>query len=130
MNIIWFSRHHPTRRQRLRLRELYGTDVRILKDRRPFDNAQEVVARFRRSLADEMVVVAPLSVVRQLLLLGVRPIWAEMRTCTKTHPEAEVHVGGRKPRHYRFVKFSRINGITLEVEELQPRQGGATQQRR
>lgn len=121
MTIVWFSRHRPTRRQRQRLRELFGPELRLKRDKQPFDGADDVVARFRRSGADEMVVVAPLSVTRQILALGVRPILVEMRVCDAKHPQAEVVTNGR---HYRFIRFYRLNRITLDTEELQPRLGG------
>lgn len=117
MKLIWFSRHLPTKRQRTELKALFGADVRIFKDRKPFDGADEIVARFKRSGADEMVVVAPLSVVKQLVDRGIHPIWARMQTCPRSHPQAEVRI---KNRHYRFVKFSRINGISLDLGDVLP----------
>jgi hypothetical protein len=115
MTVVWFSKHQPTRRQRTAMRELFGPQVRILRDRRPFDDAQQVVTRFRRVGADEMVIVAPLAVIRHIVMQGIHPIWAEMRICKATHPHCEVHINNR---HYRFSRFARITGLTITTEPI------------
>lgn len=115
MTIVWFSRHLPTPRQRSSLKSLFGKDVRVRVDKRPFDGADDVLARFHKSGATEMVIVAPYQVIRQLNKRGLRPIWAEMESVPSTHPEAEVH---SKHGHYRFVGFKRIN-VKLELEAIE-----------
>ena len=111
--ILWLSRHDPTPSQVERLGRIYGPHV-LVRDPRPFDSAEEIVERMRRYGCDEIVAVAPLSVIKRLVDLGVRPLWAEMR---QVRPEeAETEVNGR---HYKFVKFRRIVGIEIKFEEVE-----------
>lgn len=116
VTIVWFSRHLPTPRQRQELKRLFGKDVRVRVDKRPFDSAEAVVKRYNKSGATEMVIVAPFTVIRQLNLLGLHPLWAEMQACPSTHPECEVHISNR---HYRFVGFKRIT-VNLSLETVVP----------
>lgn len=112
--IYWLSRHDPLPSQIRELQRLYGDDVEIVVDPNPFSNADDIITRFRDSGADELLVVAPLSVIAILVQKGIKPLWAEMEVVA---PEkAEVEVSGR---YYRFVKFRRIVNITVEYEELE-----------
>jgi hypothetical protein len=110
--IVWFSRHLPTRSQLQALAALYPHH-RLLLDTNAFSDATDVVRRFEERGGDEMVVVAPLTVIRELVKRGLKPLRAQMEQCAPT--DAEVHEGGR---HYRFVRFTRITAI--EVTEVQP----------
>lgn len=40
--IIWFSRHEPLKSQITELKRLFGNDVKIVKDSKPFSSAEEV----------------------------------------------------------------------------------------
>lgn len=113
MRIIWFSRHLPLQRQIQELKRLFGEDVQIIQDPRPFSNAEDIIQRFRKMEGDEMVVVAPLSVLGKLCELGLKPLWAEMQQVSPD--QAEVIVNGRG---YRFVKFRRIKRLALEFEDI------------
>lgn len=111
--VIWFSRHPVLPTQVAELKRLFGDDVQIVTDPRPFDSAEDIVRRFRAAGGDEMVVVAPLSVLGRLCDLGIKPLWAEME---QVPPEqAEVTAAGR---HYRFVRFRRVKRLVLEFEEV------------
>lgn len=110
--IFWVSRHKPLSSQVEWLRERFG-EVEIYQDPEPFDSAEDIYARFRRRRYDEMVVVAPLSVIAKLTELGVRPLWAQMELVDPS--EAEVVASGRG---YRFREFRRIAGITVDYEEV------------
>ncbi|MEM2068407.1 MAG: hypothetical protein QXE50_05775 [Nitrososphaerota archaeon] len=111
--IYWVSRHSPIRRQVDALKKIYGEDVRIIQDPNPFSNAEEIVKRYRESGCDDILVVAPLSVIQRLVELGVKPLWSEMQV---TKPEeADVSVNGR---HYKFVKFRRVVGVKIEFQDL------------
>lgn len=120
MTIVWFSRHEPTSRQLAALLVLYGTKPTIIRDTAAFETASDIAARFYASGADEMVLVAPLSVVQALIKQGLHPLWAQMEQCPRHHPEREVTIASRhnKPRHYRFIKFWRINSIKLDLTEI------------
>ncbi|MGB9661364.1 MAG: hypothetical protein ACPL5F_05015 [Moorellaceae bacterium] len=111
--VVWFSRHDPLPSQVTELRRLFGPDVQIVQDPKPFSNAEDIVTRFKAAGGDEMVVVAPLSVLGRLVDLDIKPLWAEME---QVPPEqAEVSAAGR---HYRFVRFRRVKRLTLEFEEV------------
>jgi len=117
MKILWVSRHRPLPCQIAELKRLFGTEVEIAQDSRPFDSAETIAARFREGRYGEMVVVAPLSVIAKLCELGIRPLWAEMRIAGPGEP-ADLEYNGRR---YRFVRFRRIVALRLEFEELEPR---------
>ena len=110
--ILWLSRHKPLPRQIRELRRLFG-EVEVVQDPRPFSSAEEIVQRFRGGGFDEMVAVAPLSVIQRLCELGIKPLWAEMEVCEPE--EAEVFASGR---HYRFKRFRRIAGVEVRFEEV------------
>lgn len=113
MKIVWFSRHPALPSQIAELQRLYGADVQIIADPKPFDSAKDILDRFRYIGGDEMVVVAPLSVLGRLCDLGVKPLWADME---QVPPEkAEVVAAGRG---YRFIRFRRVKRLTLEFEEV------------
>ena len=114
--ILWLSRHTPTVRQLAELERLYpGHDLKI--DKRSFDSADDIVTRYKDSGATDMVVVAPLSFVRELVRRGLHPLWAEMRQVTRGSPQAETSNNGRS---YRFVKFNRIRSIEVKLDEVLP----------
>lgn len=112
---FWCSRHRPTRRQRAVL----GTNATIFQDAAPYTNAEAILARFHASGCDDIVVVAPLSVIAKLCDLGVKPLWAEMAITTPDDPLREVHANrpGGDCRWYKFVRFRRITRILIEFED-------------
>jgi len=114
--VYWMSRHEPLKSQISELKRLFGDDVEIIQDPKPFDNADDIINRFRASGADELLVVAPLSVVAQLVQRGIKPLWAEMEVVSSPE-DAEVEVAGR---YYRFVRFRRISGVEIKFEEVSP----------
>lgn len=118
--IIWFSRHQPTERQRTQLQSIFG-QISLEHDTHAFDNAAEVVARFKASGADEMVIVAPDAVLRAIIRCGINPIHARMEQVTSRHPEREVTIRPRlgRPRFYRHVRFERVKAAELTTEPLQ-----------
>jgi hypothetical protein len=82
VKVYWLSRHEPLPSQVAELRRLFGEDVVIEQDPKPFDSVDDILNRFRQSGADELLVVAPLSVIAQLVQRGVKPLWAEMEQVT------------------------------------------------
>ena len=80
---------------------------------------KEVVVEGKAAGADEVVVVAPLSVIQRLVELGLRPLWAEMEAIEaagELDPEREVDAPGG--RRYRFRRFRRIVGVKIQFEEV------------
>lgn len=117
MRILWMSRHAPLQSQLAELERLFGS-VEVVQDPRPFDSADDIVTRFRVGGYDDIVVVAPLSVIDQLVRRGIRPLWAEMEQIAKpAHPDPtrEVEAAGR---WYRFRRFRRVRAVTIEFEDL------------
>lgn len=112
--IYWLSRHQPLQSQINELRRIYGDDVEIIPDPNPFEGADEIIRRFRESGADEILVVAPLSVIAQLVQRGIKPLWAEMEVVNDP-AEAETEASGR---YYRFKRFRRIVRVVMEFEDL------------
>jgi len=119
MKIYWVSRHDPLPAQRRELERLFGPGVEVQQDPRPFSNAEDIAARVKAAGADEVVVVAPLSVIQRLTELGIRPLWAEMEAIPAKgdlDPEWETDAPGG--RRYRFRRFRRIVGVKVEFEEV------------
>lgn len=114
--ILWLSRHNPLENQIEWLRQKYG-EVQVIQDSKPFSSAEEIDKRYRDGSYDDMVVVAPLSVIAKLVDLKIRPLWAEMDEVPLD--QAEVIADGRAgKRGYRFNRFRRIIGLQLTFEEL------------
>ena len=114
MRILWMSRHNPLPSQIAELKRLFGEETEVVKDPQPFSSAEDIAERFRTRRYDDIVVVAPLSVLSRLCELGIRPLWAEMEV-VKDPVKAEVSAGGRL---YRFVRFRRVLGIKIEYGEV------------
>lgn len=110
--ILWLSRHKPLPSQIRELKRLFG-EVEVVQDPNPFSSAEEIKKRFEEGGYDDLVVVAPLSVIQRLTQLGIKPLWAEMRQVPVE--EAEVVATGRG---YRFERFRRIRAVKIEFEEL------------
>jgi len=114
--IVWVSRHAPLPAQIRALRERFGENARIIVDPRPFSSAEEIVQRFREVNGDEMVVVAPLSVIAALCAQGIRPLYARMVPIPAVEdPDTDCWASGRA---YRFVQFERISEVRLVTEPL------------
>jgi len=113
MKILWVSRHPPLKSQILALKARFGEGVEVIQDPNPFSGAEDIASRFKSGGFDDLVVVAPLSVIAHLVQLGLHPIWAEMEQVPES--QAEVVTTGRG---YRFLRFSRIKRVALQFEEL------------
>jgi hypothetical protein len=127
--VIWLSRHEPRESQLRALNEIYP-GVKVVQDPNPFGDAKDIAGRFRRSGAVDMVIVAPLAVIAELIKLGIRPLWAEMEIVPCNDPRAEVFADGNRYRYtgeercYRFVRFRRIKEVRLEFDEARPLEWG------
>jgi hypothetical protein len=114
--ILWVSRHSMHGVQMGALRRLFGDDVEVTEDTRPFDNAETVVKRIRQGGYDDCIVVAPYSVLNRMVQLGLRPLYSEAEIVDD--PDlTDWEVKGRK---YRFMRFRRVKKLVLELEDLGP----------
>lgn len=114
--ILWVSQHqmHPV--QLGALRRLFGQDVQVTADPRPFSSAEDIIQRYRQGGYDDLIVVAPLSVLARMVDLGVRPLWSEAELVNDPS-KSDWSV---KNRYYRFVCFQRVERLVLEFEPLGP----------
>lgn len=112
--ILWMSRHRPHPRQLEKLRQLYGKDTMIEQEPRPFDDARVIAARFRNGKYDDMVIVAPLSVIQILCNERIPMLWSE---ATEENDPAKVEFRGARGQGYRFVRFRRIKRVVLEFTD-------------
>ena len=118
MVISWISRHPPTDSQRAELIRLFGPH-QLRTDTDSFAGAVDIAKRIREVGAQEVVCVAPLSVLKHLLEYGIRPLVAEMEQCPKA--EAEVPTPSyRRGRFYKFKRFRRLTGIVMTYEDVNP----------
>lgn len=114
MKIMWFSRHAPIPKQITELMRIFGDNTKVIIDPKPFSNADDVIERYKKSGSDEMVIVAPMTVINELLKRGIKPLYAEMEQ-VNSGEEYDVEANGRK---YKFLKFTRIVKIDIIKEDL------------
>ncbi|MBI5733754.1 MAG: hypothetical protein HY973_02305, partial [Candidatus Kerfeldbacteria bacterium] len=84
-----------------------------IQSAKPFSSAEEIVGRFRAGNYDDMVVVAPMSVISHLIDLGIKPLWAEMQQVSD-QSIADVTAKGR---HYKFVRWRRIIALNFKFAD-------------
>lgn len=114
--IIWISRHPMQGVQMGALRRMFGEDVVVVAELRPFDNAETIVRRVREGDYDDCIVVAPYSVLHRMTEIGLRPLWADAEQVF----DQSRSDWGVKGRMYRFLGFKRVKRLVLELEELGP----------
>ena len=112
--ILWMSRHAPHRNQVEMLRNTYGGDTIVEQESRPFDDARQVAKRYRDGNYDDMVIVAPLSVIQVLCNEGISMLWSE---AVEENDPSKVEFRGARGQGYRFVRFRRIKRVALEFED-------------
>lgn len=108
--VLWVSRHTPGDKQFAELRRLFGSDVWVQQDSRPIsynDGAGDVLGRMRAGGYDEVVLVAPISILDELCRQGVNPLWPRMDESRRN-----------------FLGFDRILGVRKEFEEMTPEASG------
>jgi len=112
--ILWVSRHRPHQRQLDVLREMYGQDTVIDREINAFDDARQIAKRFQANGYDDMVIVAPLSVIQVLCNEGVRMLWSE---AAEENDPAKIEFHGARGQGFRFVRFRRIKRVAIEFED-------------
>jgi hypothetical protein len=123
--IIWMSRHAPLTSQKQELERLFPGHELILETK-AFSSAEQIKKRFLEAGGDEMVIVAPWAVMRELIRLGIRPIYAEMLQITATRARAmdpgevaTITTGkSSRKRYYRFLRFSYCTDVSLKLEPI------------
>lgn len=114
--VLWVSQHSMQGVQMGCLRRMYGKDVEVVEDTRPFDSAEVIIHRVRDGGYDDVIVVAPYSVLDRMCKLGLRPLWADAEQVFN-RKQADWSV---RDRHYRFLGFSRVKELKLVLEDLGP----------
>lgn len=110
--ILWVSKHPVLNSQLKALEEYFNDKVVVDMDPAPFDSAETIITRFRQGKYDDIVVVAPLSVISKMCETGVKPLWAEMEEVSPEQAETVV-----KGRFYRFKRFRRIKEVRVVFED-------------
>jgi hypothetical protein len=113
--ILWMSRHASHGRQIEALRQMYGQDAVIEQEAHPFDDARQIAKRFRDGHYDDMVIVAPLSVIEVLCREGIKMLWSE---AVEENEPAKIEFRGARGQGYRFVRFRRIKRVAIEFEDV------------
>ncbi len=108
------SRHPVHLNQMAALRTMFGNDVVVEQERRPFDDAREIVRRFWSGRFDDLVVIAPLSVLAVLCQEGIRPLWSE---CVEENDKSKIDFRGARGQGFRFVRFRRVVELRLVFED-------------
>lgn len=111
--ILWLSRHNPIPAQITELKRIFGGNTEIAVDNRSFANSNEIKKRYKAGGYSDIVLVAPLSVMKELIATGIKPLFAKMEICSNNDYDVEAY-----GRYYRFDRFVRVTGISIEEEEL------------
>lgn len=111
--ILWLSQHKPLPIQLSYLPKYLNSEVEVVPDPKPFSSAEEIVKRYRAGNYDDMVVVAPMSVISRLIDLGIKPLWAEMQVV----PDQSAADVTAKGRHYKFMRWRRIIALNFKFED-------------
>lgn len=111
------SKHQPLDKQLDWLRAKFGA-IEVKQDPKPFNSAEDIAKRYQDGGFNEMVVVAPLSVVARLIDLKIRPLWSEMEEVPLEQADVVMDRRDGRRQGYRFVTFCRVTAVKLEFEEL------------
>jgi len=114
--ILWFSRHQPMAFQIPILQNIFGRDMILEKKvgNDSYMNAEKIVQFIKENHFEEIVMVAPFSVMAKVIELGVKPIKADVVE-VKDESLATFSFGGR---HYKFIKFVRVIRLELVTKDL------------
>ena len=112
--VLWLSEHRPCQAQVDGLAQIFGSDVEVCKDVNAFKNAQEILRRFQKGGYDDLVVVAPVSVIDHLCRLGLRPLYSETKE-VRDRSRADFIYHGRT---YQFIRYRRVGGIRWEWVDI------------
>ena len=108
------SRHKPQVQQLAALRDMFGPATEVDQEARPFDDARQIAKRFRRGGYDDMVIVAPLSVIAVLCRESIPMLWSE---AVEENDPSKIEFRGARRQGFRFLRFRRIKRIAIEFED-------------
>ena len=97
------------------LRRMFGADVKVIEQTGWLGNAEQIVEAYNKGGFDDVIIVAPLSVISRVIELGVHPLWSEAVICSREQKDWETN-----GRFYRFARFRRIRRLALEFDDLGP----------
>jgi len=114
--ILWFSRHEPMTFQIPILKKIFGHDMVLehVVGRDAYISAEKIAEMMRREKYDEIIMVAPLSVMAKVIELGIRPIKADVVEVKEEREKTFTY----NSRHYKFLKFVRVIKLELVTEDL------------
>lgn len=114
--VLWFSRHRPMDFQIPILQKVFGEDM-VLEQKVGSDvyiSAEKILQYMKEKHFDEIVMVAPLSVMAKVIELGIKPIKADVVEVNDLSDSTFTYRG----RHYKFLKFVRVTRLELVTENL------------
>ena len=114
MRILWVSRHYPVPKQINELKRLFGEETVIVMDRKPFKNAEDIARRMYLKGCKEVVIVAPIHIMRDLTMENISPIRAEMECVLDDDADYDVLANGRR---YNFKQFVRIKDVMIKIQK-------------
>jgi hypothetical protein len=101
MKILWISRHVPLAKQIKELGRLFG-EIEITLDYKRYTDAKKIMQRFKEGNFDDIVLVAPRRISRDLSFMEIFPLSAEMRRAEQE--ESDICINGL---FFKFVGFKR-----------------------
>lgn len=113
--ILWLSGHSMNGIQMPALRRIFGADVQLVERVGFVGNAEQIVRAYREGGFDDLIIVAPLSVISRVVELGVHPLWSEAVICSREQMDWET-----SGRYYRFARFRKIRRLAFEFDDLGP----------
>lgn len=115
MKIFWYSRHPPVRKEVDELKKLFGNNIEIIIDKKPVDNVDNLIKRFREQNCDEIVAICPYSVLHKLSEKGIKPLFPIMKKVEGGDDDYDLIY---KKNKLKFIKFVRIEKLKLETSEI------------
>lgn len=107
--ILWQSRHRPDEGRLAELRRIFGEIEVIIDDSTQFapeTGAADIASRMQSGGFEEIVLVAPTSILDGLVRKGIKPLWPTMSNDRRT-----------------FLGFDRVDEIRRVREDVQPAEG-------
>jgi len=117
--ILWHSEHQPIQIQVDELKKIFG-EIEIIQpkirptNQRGYLSAEKIVEEFKLGGYDEIVMVAPLSVIEKVIELGVRPLKARVKQLPSPFG-ADFEWRGR---YFKFLGIERVLRIEVVTELL------------
>lgn len=124
--ILWVSKHQPLKSQVDELKRLFGDDVYIRIYTKSFNHAAQITSVYREGYYDDMVLIAPLSLVRVITSFGIKPLYSQMQELNADDPRVEIVINSLKerlqnhPRYMKFLKFKRVERLEMVFSEIVP----------